>query len=274
MPPVNTTAGRTEFPRGRLSSPRPRDGIPPSSGCGSRWVSASTTLDGALLATDQTTAAPRSARGHQTVLRLPSVAALLRRAAPALLEGVLVPTGLFYLGLWLGGVWGGITAALIWSYAALGRRLVVGGLSGLLLLAVATLTVRAIVTGLSGSSAMYFLQPLAGEVVLGLVFLASLPASRSLVHRLADDFVPLDGVAGEAGLRRVFYAITVLWAGVFFCLAFISWWMLAHSDTAAYVGYRAALATGVKGAAVVASVLIFRFGLRRHGVRVAFGPAA
>lgn len=227
-----------------------------------------------MLATDQMIDPLDEVPFRPSVLQLPSVAALLRRAAPALLEGVLVPTGLFYLGLWLGGVWGGIAAALIWSYAALGRRLVVGGLSGMLLLAVATLSVRAIITGLSGDTAMYFLQPLAGEAVLGLVFLASLPASRSLVYRLADDFVPLDGVAGRAGLRRVFYAITVLWSAVFFFLAFFSWWMLAHSGTAAYVGYRTALAAGVKGAAVVASVLIFRFGLRRDGVRVAFGPTA
>jgi len=210
-----------------------------------------------LLHTDQTADVRGLLYRQQSVLRLPSVAVLLRRAAPVLLEGVLAPTGFFYLGLWLGGVWGGITAALVWSYAALGRRLVMGGLSGMLLLAVATLSVRAIVTGLSGSSAMYFLQPLAGEAVLGLVFLASLPASRSLVHRLADDFVPLDGLASAASLRRVFYGITVLWAAVFFFLAFFSWWMLAHSGTTAYVGYRTALASGVKGAAVVASVLMF-----------------
>jgi len=227
-----------------------------------------------LLHTDQTADVRGLRYRQQSVLRLPSVAVLLRRAAPVLLEGVLAPTGFFYLGLWLGGVWGGITAALVWSYAALGRRLVIGGLSGMLLLAVATLSVRAIVTGLSGSSAMYFLQPLAGEAVLGLVFLASLPASRSLVHRLANDFVPLDGLASAASLRRVFYGITVLWAAVFFFLAFFSWWMLAHNGTTAYVGYRTALASGVKGAAVVASVLMFRFGLRHHGVRVAFGPAA
>ena len=228
-----------------------------------------------MLATPQTVDAPPGGpSSRHLVLQLPAVGALLRRATPVLLEGVLAPTGFFYLGLWLGGVWGGITAALIWSYAALGRRLVMGGLSGMLLLAVATLSVRAIVTGLSGSSAMYFLQPLAGEAVLGLVFLASLPASRSLVHRLANDFVPLDGLASAASLRRVFYGITVLWAAVFFFLAFFSWWMLAHSGTTAYVGYRTALAAGVKGAAVVASVLMFRFGLGRHGVRVAFGKPA
>jgi hypothetical protein len=86
--------------------------------------------------------------------------------------------------------------------------------------------------------------------------------------------VPLDGLASGAGLRRVFYGITLLWTAVFFFLAFFSWWMLAHSGTAAYVGYRTALATGVKGAAVVASTLLFRSGLRRHGVRVAFGESA
>ncbi len=227
-----------------------------------------------MLETDQAVGILDLSYPQHSVLWLPSVAALLRRAAPALLEGILVPTGLFYFGLWLGGVWGGITAALIWSYAALGRRLLTGGISGMLLLAVATLSVRAIITGLSGSSAMYFLQPLAGEAVLGLVFLASLPAGRSLALRLADDFVPLDGLACAASLRRVFYGITLLWSAVFFFLAFFSWWMLAHSGTTAYVGYRTALAAGVKGVAVVASVLLFRSGLRRHGVRVAFGKPA
>ncbi len=253
--------------------PGPWDGIPPSSGCGSRESSARRPIEAFVPASPQTAQTPVASRSH-LVLRLPAVAVLLRRAAPALLEGVLMPTGLFYLGLWLGGVWGGITAALVWSYAALGRRLLVGGVSGLLLLAVATLSARAIITGLSGNSDMYFMQPLAGEAVLGLVFLASLPAGRSLAHRLADDFVSLDGLAPAARLRRVFYGITVLWAAVFFFLAFFSWWLLAHNGTAAYVGYRTAVAAGVKGAAVVASVLLFRAGLRRHGVRVAFGPAA
>lgn len=231
-------------------------------------------MDGTLPDTDQAAETRRPSGAHHIVLRLPAAAALLRRAAPVLLEGVLVPTGLFYLGLWLGGVWGGITAALVWSYAALGRRLLVGGVSGLLLLAVATLTVRAVVTGLSGNSDLYFLQPLAGDAVLGLVFLASLPAGRSLAHRLADDFVPLDGLAPAPRLRRVFYGISLLWAAVFFFLAFFGWWLLAHSGPAAYVGYRTAVAAGAKGAAVVVSVLLFRSGLRRHGVRVAFGEAA
>jgi uncharacterized membrane protein len=272
MAPVFPTAKRPGRPARRLTWLGPWVGVPPSSGCGSQSVSASTTLDGLLPDLDQTVEMHGLSHRHQSILHLPSVASLLRRAAPVVLEGVVMPTVLFYLGMWLGGVWGGIIAALVWSYGALGRRLVVGGVSGLLLLAVATLSMRALVTGLSGSQFVYFVQPLAGEAALGLVFLASLWASRSMTQRLAHDFLPLEGLTG-LGLRRVFHRITVLWAAVFLVLGLLSWWMLVHSGMGAYVGYRTALATGVKGAAVVASVLIFRVGLRRHGVRVAFGEA-
>lgn len=211
---------------------------------------------------------------HSVVLRLPAIATLLRRALPLVVEGVLVPTGLFYLGFWLGGVWGGIIAALVWSVGALGRRMIVGRASGLLILAVVTLAARALATGLSGNTDVYFLQPVVGEAALGLVFLASLPAGRSLVHRLAHDFVPIDGLAPHSRLRRVFCGITVLWAAVFLLLAFLGWYLLGHNGVAAYVGYRTAISAGVKALAVAASVQLFRTGLRRHGIRVAFGAAA
>ena len=208
------------------------------------------------------------------VLRLPAIGALLKRAIPIVVEAVLVPTGLFYLGFWLGGVWGGMIAAFAWSLGALGRRMIVGGVSGLLVLAVVTLAARIVATGVSGNSDVYFLQPVVGEAALGLVFLASLPAGRSLSHRLAHDFVPLDGLTTHARLRRIFYGITVLWAAVFFLLSFLGWYLLGHSGVAAYVGYRTAISAGVKALAIAASVQLFRSGLRRHGIRVAFGSAA
>ncbi|MFH1330575.1 MAG: hypothetical protein ABIJ48_08010 [Actinomycetota bacterium] len=218
--------------------------------------------------------APGAPAAHPVVLTLPAIGALLRRALPIVTEGVLVPTGLFYLGFWLGGVWGGMIAALVWSLGALGRRMIVGGVSGLLVLAVVTLSVRVFITGVSGNSDVYFLQPVVGEAALGLVFLASLPAGRSLVHRLAHDFVPLEGLAPHLRLRRVFYGITLLWAGVFLLLAFLGWYLLGHNGVAAYVGYRTAVSAGVKSLAVAASVQLFRSGLRRQGIRVAFCTAA
>jgi uncharacterized membrane protein len=221
----------------------------------------------------QVSLAPGIAASHHLVLHLPAIGALARRAVPVVLEGVVVPTGLFYLGLWLGGVWGGMIAALAWSVGALGRRMIVGGVSGLLVLAVATLAVRVLVTGVSGSAEVYFLQPVVGEAVLALVFLASLPAGRCLAHRLAHDFVPLDGLAAHSRLRLVFRRITILWAAVFMLLAFLGWYLFGHSGIAAFVGYRTAIAAGVKALAIGASVQLFRSGLRRHGIRVAFGKA-
>jgi uncharacterized membrane protein len=218
---------------------------------------------------DHASAAPAQ---HQVVLHLPAVGALVRRALPVVVEGVLVPTGLFYLGLWLGGAWGGLIAALVWSFGALGRRMIVGGVSGLLVLAAATLAARAVATGVSGSAEVYFLQPVVGEAALGLVFLASLPAGRSLAHRLAHDFLPLDGTAHH-GLRRVFRRITILWGAVFLLLAFVGVYLFGHNGVAAFVGYRTAIGAGTKALAIAASVQLFRSGLRRHGIRVRFGAA-
>jgi uncharacterized membrane protein len=211
---------------------------------------------------------------HHLVIHLPAIRALLRRAVPVVIEGVLMPTGLFYLGFWLGGVWGGMIAALVWSLGALGRRMIVGGVSGVLVLAVVTLLARVLATTISGNTDVYFLQPVVGEAALGLVFLASLPAGRSLAHRLAHDFVPLDGVGISARLRRVFRFITVLWAAVFLLLAFLGWYLLGRETVAAYVGYRTAIAAGVKALAIGASFYVFRSGLRRHGIRVAFGASS
>jgi len=208
-----------------------------------------------------------------TVLHLPAIGALVRRAVPVVVEGVLMPTGLFYLGFWLGGVWGGMIAALVWSLGALGRRMILGGVSGLLVLAVVTLVARVLATAISGNTDVYFLQPVVGEAALGLVFLASLPAGRSLAHRLAHDFVPLDGVGISVRLRQIFGVITVLWAAVFLLLAFLGWYLLGRETVAAYVGYRTAIAAGVKALAIGASFYVFRSGLRRHGIRVAFGAS-
>ena len=213
-------------------------------------------------------------RPSPVVLHLPAVGALLRRAAPAVVEGILLPTGLFYLGYWLGGVWGGMIAALVGTLGVLGRRLIRGGVSGLLVLALVTVLARVLATVVSGHTDVYFLQPLVGEAALGLAFLASIPFGRSLAHRLAHDFVPLDGLAPHTRLRRVFGGITLLWAGVFLLLAGLSWYLLGHNEVAAYVGYRTAVATGVKTLAIVASVLLFRSGLRRRGIRLAFGAAS
>ena len=64
--------------------------------------------------------------GGDTILRLPSLRAVVRHALPALLESTIVPGALFYVVLLLDGFHGALIAALAWSLLALGRRLVRG----------------------------------------------------------------------------------------------------------------------------------------------------
>jgi uncharacterized membrane protein len=206
------------------------------------------------------------------VFHLPRVGSLVRRAIPGVLEAMVAPTLAFYLGLWLWGPWGGLGAALAWSYGMLARRLIGHDeTGGLLMLAVISLSVRAVVTGISGSFNFYFLQPIVAEALLGVAFLVSLVAGRSLAHRLAGDFVALDGLGHAQPLRRVFAWITVLWAVVFLFEASLGWWLLSNHSMEAYVAYRAGIGAGLKGLAVVGSALWFRLGMRRRGVRVSFG---
>ena len=84
----------------------------------------------------------------------------------------------------------------------------------------------------------------------------------------------VDTGPAQARLRRVFRRITFLWAVVFLVLASLSWYLLSHSGIAAFVGYRTAISAVVKALAIAASVYLFRSGLRRQGIRVAFGAAA
>src|SRR3954469_13425036 len=89
------------------------------------------------------------------------VRAVGRRMVPYLIEATIIPTALFYVFLITFELEWAIVAALGWTYAAIGRRLVTRSpLSGLLVLATLGISVRTVVYLLSGNSFVYFLQPI------------------------------------------------------------------------------------------------------------------
>ena len=104
-------------------------------------------------------------------LSIPHPRVLARHALPQLLESTLIPLAVFYVVLWTAGVWGALIGALVWSYAALIRRLATGReVPGLLILGVLGLTVRTAISVATGSVFVYFLQPTIGLVVLSAAF--------------------------------------------------------------------------------------------------------
>ena len=207
---------------------------------------------------------------HHPPLEIPRLRAMARHALPSLVEASLVPLAVFYGALWLVGVWGGLVAALLWSYTAVARRLVSREpVPGLLVLGAVGLTARTVVAAASGSVFVYFLQPTLTTVVVAGVFLVSVPAGRPLAERLAGDFCPLpDTFMGSPPVRRFFARITVLWAFVQLANAAVSLWLLATQPVATYVVARTATSWLLTGGAVLASTLYFKRSMHRHGITI------
>ena len=213
---------------------------------------------------------------HAPPLEIPRLRALARHAIPHVVESSIIPLVVFYGTLRLIGVWGGLVAALVWSYTAILRRLVTRRrVPGLLALGAAGLTARTIVAALSGSVFIYFLQPTLTAVAVAGVFLISVPAGRPLAERLAADFCPLpDHFRARPPVRRFFARITILWALVQLTNSGVSIWLLLTQPVATYVLARTLLSWGLTIGAIVASTLYFRRSMRRHGIAVRWRPVA
>lgn len=144
------------------------------------------------------------------------VIAVARRGGPRIIEAMVVPAVLFYITVVSFGIGAAYASALAWSYLAIGvRRATKRRVPALLLLASVGLTARTLLAVVTGSTAVYFLQPVAGSVVLAFVFVGSVALGRPVIGRVADDFCPMDAeAAGRAGILRLFRRLTYLWAAV------------------------------------------------------------
>jgi hypothetical protein len=193
---------------------------------------------------------------------------MARHALPHVVEGTLVPLGLFYALLWLVGVWAALVGALAWSYTAILRRaLLRRRIPGVLLLGALTLTVRTIIALATGSLFVYFLQPTLGTVALAGAFLASIPAGRPLAERLAADFVPFPpSMIAHPLARRLFLRITLLWAFVLLANAALTLWLLVSEPVTTFLFTKTISSLVVTGSGIGLSTLWFRRSMRRHGL--------
>jgi len=199
---------------------------------------------------------------------IPRLRTMARTALPHVVEGVVLPVGLFYLVMWTVGIWGAVAASLGWSWGAVIVRLARGRrVPGLLLLGAVGLTARSLVSFLTDSVFLYFLQPTVGTVLFATAFLASVPAGRPLAARLAIDFLPMpEWFSSHPAIRRFFLRITLLWGGVQLANAGIALWLLLSQPVAVYVVAKTGASLVVMGAAVAGSTWWFRRLVARHGL--------
>ncbi len=209
------------------------------------------------------------------MVHLPSLRGALRHSLPALVESSIAPALVFYVVLWASGFRGALVAALLWSYAAVVRRLVrQQRIPALLSLGLVILTARSAVSFFSGSAFLYFVQPTAGTVLVALTFLGTALANRPLVAHLARDFCPLDDAfVAHPAVRSFFLRISFLWAVVLLVNAGLVFWLLLDTSLRAFVIERMLVTWLVIGVGIALSVLWFVRTMRTAGFRVRFGLA-
>jgi hypothetical protein len=192
--------------------------------------------------------------------QLPGLRAVIRHSIPRLVECTLIPLGLFYLCLWTVGVWGGILAALAWSYAALVRRVVMRRrIPGLLCLATLGATARTVLAVASHSVFVYFLQPSLVTAAVGAAFLLSVRVGRPLAGHLAHDFVPMPASFTDGPtVRPIMVRVTVVWAIVNLIQAGGAIGLLLTQPVATFVAAKTALCWMMTGLGAGVTLTFFK----------------
>lgn len=174
------------------------------------------------------------------VVQRPHLRAILRRLGLNLLFANVVPGALFYLCFVAANVWLALAVALGWCWAAMGWRMCTKRpSSGLLWLTVIGLTARTALAAGTGSTFLYFIQPALGDAVTAVVFLISLLTATPVVARVASDFYPLTSEDRQRPrVRRLFWNLTLLWAGICLVRAGVTVWLLHVLSLASFVTVR------------------------------------
>ena len=205
---------------------------------------------------------------HGDFSKLSIIAAVARRSGPHLIEATVIPALLFYGCLLALGLGAAYIAALGWSYAALGRRIVNRGpIPPILVLGVLGITIKTVVAAVSQSSFLYFFQPVLVTVGLGLVFLVSVGVGRPLIGKLANEFWPIPPeVAVRPGVLRLFRDLTLLWAGFNFLSAAVTLTLLLCLPLTAFVAVKQLSGYAMTAATILLTVSLSLAAARREGL--------
>jgi hypothetical protein len=208
-----------------------------------------------------------------TIVHMPQPRAAVLHAIPIVFEGMIAPMALFYGALLLGGFRAALIVALVWSYLAVSRRIARGErISTLLILGSILITLRTVVAFVTGSAFVYFVQPLAGAVVIAMVLLASAILRRPFTQRFAHDFCPLDSaLLAETRVQQFFVRISLVWAAVLLVNAGIVLWLLMSSSLKSFVLERTAVTWSLTAAGIFCSIYGFTLTMRRDGRHVQWG---
>ncbi len=190
------------------------------------------------------------------VSKLSVFGAVVARSAPRIIEASLIPSALFYCSLVLIGIGAAYAVAILWLYGIVATRLIRRRrVSPLLILAAVGITIRTIVAVASGSTFVYFLQQVAGSLVVGCVFLISVALRRPIVESLALDFWPLTPeMRAHPSVVRLLRRLTFLWAGINLAIFAATLTLLLVLPLPAYVALKQPVAWSITAAGIAVTI--------------------
>ncbi len=208
-------------------------------------------------------------------LEMPRPARLALTAGWNLAESLGLPLAAYAVGELLGGQGPGMVAATatIWL-TAVARKMLTGGIPGLLVISGLVLTLQTVLVIATGSMLLFLLQFPLANLALCILFARTAPTGRPLVAQLAAEVVALRRPsATHAGLDRFFRGVTWLWAGIFAASTVGLVVLLVFEPVPVFLLSTTVVTVAGVAAGTAASVVWFMSMLRRHGLRVRFGPA-
>jgi hypothetical protein len=159
-------------------------------------------------------ASPTPADPHvEHVIDLGDLRPTLLRGVRLLLETVIVPTLLLYVCMLTVGAFPGLVAVLGWCVLTVSVRMVtMRRVPGTLLLVFTLLAARTGIALALSSVYVFLLQPIAGSMLMALLFIGSALLGRPITMRLAQDFVHLpERLVLDDRVRRMFVQVSLLW---------------------------------------------------------------
>jgi hypothetical protein len=155
----------------------------------------------------------RSELATDHVIDLGHLRPQLTKGVRLLLEAVVVPTLLLYVCLVTVGQVVGFAAVLGWCAVTIGVRLAhARRVPGTLALALLMLVSRTSIALVLSSVYVYLLQPVAGSVVMAMLFIGSALFGKPITLKLAQDFVHMPvGLVSDVRVRRMFAQVSLLW---------------------------------------------------------------
>lgn len=206
----------------------------------------------------------------------PRLMCIMRRLALNLLVACVIPAVVFTSFMLAISVTAALIAALVWSYSALGWQLATRRRrSGLLILTASVITLKTAVALASGDTFLYFLQPVATDILLATLFFGSLATARPIVSRMAPDFYPMSPeLAQRPRIRRLFWYLTLMWASLCLAKATMTFWLLQSQSVETFVVLKNASMLSLNGLAVGATVCAAVFVARKEGLLTPAMPIA